>query len=150
LRCPANDEYGVMKQAARRRVRAAVLLVVVAAIAGCEQETATAPAAPSPLERPVTILDARGTEARVLVPSAALTERGGIPGVFVLQDPTPFPPSARDAGGKRLPESRFRMVKTGKRLGNRIEILSGLAGDETVVLGNLSDVRDGSPVVVKR
>jgi hypothetical protein len=145
-----NDENGVMKQWVRRWVRAAAFLVVVAAITGCEQETPTAPAALSPIERPVAILDARGTQGRVLVPSAALTERGGIPGVFVLQDPTPFPPPARDAGGKPLPESRFRMVKTGKRVGNHIEILSGLAGDETLVLGNLSDVRDGSPVVVKR
>lgn len=139
-----------MKQAARRRVRAVVFLVIVAAITGCEQETPTAPAALSPIERPVAIIDVRETEARVLVPSAALTERGGIPGVFVLQDPTPFPPSARDAGGKPLPESRFRMVKTGKRVGNRIEILSGLAGDEALVVGDLSDVHDGSPVVVKR
>ena len=139
-----------MKQAAWRRVRAAVFLVIVAAITGCEQETPTAPTALSPIERPITILDVRGTEARMLVPSAALTERGGIPGVFVLQDPTPFPPSARDSGGKPLPESRFRMVKTGKRVGNRIEILSGLAGDEKLILGNLSDVHDGSPVVVKR
>ncbi len=150
MRCRANDESGVMKQAARCRVGAAVFLVIVAAIAGCERETPTAPAPLSPIERPVTILDVRGTEARMLVPSAALTERGGIPGVFVLQDPTPFPPSARDGSGKPLPESRFRMVKIGKRVGNRIEILSGLAGDEALVLGNLSDVHDGSPVVVKR
>lgn len=150
MRCRASDERDVMKRTARRRVPAAAFFVVVAAIAGCEQETPTAPAAPSPMERPVTILDVRGTKARVLIPSAALTERGGIPGVFVLQDPAPFPPSARDADGKPLREARFRMVKTGKRVGNRVEILSGLAGDETLVLGNLSDVRDGSSVVVNR
>ena len=150
MRCRVNDENGVMKQAARRRVRTAAFFAVVAAIAGCEHETSTAPAELAPIERPVTILDARGTQARVLVPSAALTDRGGIPGVFVLQDPAPFPPTVRGSDGKPLPESRFRMVKTGKRVGNRIEILSGLAGDETLVLGDLSDVRDGSPVVVKR
>lgn len=102
------------------------------------------------LTRPVLTLAVPRADARVLVPSAALVTRGGIPGVFVLQESTPFPPGARDAAGTVLPEARFRMVKTGKTVDHRVEILSGLSGDEVLVLGELSEVRDGSPVAVKR
>jgi hypothetical protein len=43
--------------------------------------------------------------------------------------------------------ARFRMVKPGVELGeNRIEIVSGLAGGETVVLGGLDDLYDGRPI----
>lgn len=102
------------------------------------------------VERPVVALKTKEEGARVSVPSAALIERGGIPGVFVLQAPAAFPPPAKDADGKSLPQARFRMVKVGKAIGDRVEVLSGLAGDEVLVLGDLSQVHDGSPIVVRR
>ena len=71
---------------------------------------------------------------RILIPQLALVERGGIPAVFVLQD---------DA------LARFRMVRIGKAYGGQVEILAGLTGTETLVLGDLSGVRDGS-LITKR
>ena len=40
------------------------------------------------------------------------------------------------------------MVRTGKNVNGRIEILSGLSGSETLVTGDLRDVHDGSPVKI--
>jgi hypothetical protein len=40
------------------------------------------------------------------------------------------------------------MVRTGKTVNNRVEILSGLRGSETLVTGDLRDVHDGSPVKI--
>jgi multidrug efflux pump subunit AcrA (membrane-fusion protein) len=97
--------------------------------AGCDH-----PAPPSPpvtlraLERPLVQVD--GTTQPVTVPPATVTRRGGIPGVFVLGDGL----------------ARFRMVKPGKSVGGRLQIISGLKGDESLVAGDLSEVRDGSPI----
>lgn len=117
---------------------------------GCERVAPTPPIALPVIERPMVTLKTSAPEGRVLVPSAAVVERGGIPGVFVLQGAAAFPPPTPDAEGKPLPQARFRMIKTGKLVGRRIEILSGLRGNETLVLGNLADVRDGSPLTVRR
>ena len=38
------------------------------------------------------------------------------------------------------------MVRNGKNLNDRVEILSGLGGNETLVAGDLRDVHDGSPI----
>ena len=43
-------------------------------------------------------------------------------------------------------QARFRMVRTGKIVNDRVEILSGLSGSETLVAGDLQDVHDGSPI----
>ena len=45
-------------------------------------------------------------------------------------------------------EARFRLIRAGRTSANQVEILSGLHGDETLVLGDLSAVHDGSPVTV--
>jgi hypothetical protein len=84
------------------------------------------------LPRPVLALDIQS--GRILIPQLALTGRGGIPGVFVLED---------DA------LARFRMVRVGKAYGGQVEILAGLTGTESLVLGELRDVRDGS-LIAKR
>lgn len=99
-------------------------------LAGCAPEPTYPPPELPRLERPVQALAVRPGE-RVLIPRAALVERAGVPGVFVL-----------DEQGR----ARFRMVRTGKTVGARIEILSGLAGNERLVLGDLDAVRDGSPI----
>jgi multidrug efflux pump subunit AcrA (membrane-fusion protein) len=105
-----------------------VLFIAMLLLAGCGKKTAQ-PAALVPLPRPVVTLDAQA--GRVLVPAAALVERGGIPGVFVLNAEN---------------QARFRMVRTGKHLNGRVEILSGLSGGETLVAGDLREVHDGSPI----
>lgn len=74
-----------------------------------------------------------GDALKLKIPRAALVERGGIPGVFVLSE----------AG-----EARFRLVRPGRSSGTQAEILSGLHGNETLVLGDLSAVHDGSLVIV--
>jgi multidrug efflux pump subunit AcrA (membrane-fusion protein) len=67
------------------------------------------------------------------LPQSVLVERGGVPGVFVLGEEG---------------RARFRMVRTGKNINGRVEILSGLSGNETLVTGDLRDVHDGSPVKI--
>ncbi len=113
----------------------AVLIAACLALvlSGCGRDT-PAPAAAAPLARPVLTLTA--STGAVLIPRALIVERGGLPGVFVL-----------NADGI----ARFQLVRTGHGRDGRVEVVSGLTGTETLVAGDLNDVRDGSPVtVVKR
>ncbi len=115
----------------RRSCRLLVAAGMLLALAGCGgSEPTYAPAQLPRLERPVLQLVIR-EDGRILVPRLALVERGGIPGVFVLDEQD---------------RARFRMVRPGKRLGERVEILAGLKGDERLVLGELASVRDGNPI----
>jgi hypothetical protein len=115
-----------------KAARHAPVLFVILALAGCHGAPGTPPVALPHLERPVLTLREKPGESLTLdVPRQALVDRGGIPGVFVLSP----------AG-----EARFRMVRAGNTRGRRTEILSGLHGDETLVLGDLSAVHDGSPI----
>lgn len=150
MRYRASDRTRALIRGARRGAGAALFLFLFVLAVGCEHPTSPKPPTTASVERPVTKLETRGAPAHILVPTAALTERGGITGVFVLQSAPSFPPSTRAAGGEPLPQARFRMVKTGKTAGNRVEILSGLTGDEVLVLGDLAGVRDGSPIAAKR
>lgn len=112
---------------APRRLLASLFILLLVA-AGCgKKEPPTAPA--TALSRPVVTLTLRN--GRVLAPQTAITERGAIPGVFVL-DPAQT--------------ARFRMVRTGRTADGRVEVLSGLTGDETLVIGDLRDIRDGSAI----
>ena len=110
----------------------ALALAALLVLAGCSDKAPPEPQPLTALMRPVLTLNI--TSGRVLIPQLALTERGGIPGVFVLED---------DA------IARFRMVRVGKANGGQVEILAGLTGTETLVLGELRDVRDGS-LIAKR
>lgn len=67
----------------------------------------------------------------MVVPVAALLDRAGIPGVFVV-----------DARGI----ARYRMVRPGQRTPEGMEILSGLSTGETVVVGNLAAVNNGDHI----
>lgn len=110
--------------------RAALLALAVLALAACGRKPEPPPQLPQ-LERPVLALTAVAkTPSGVRVPRAAYVERAGVPGVFVLHEGL----------------ARFRMVKAGRAQGADLEILSGLAGTETLVLGDLQAVRDGSPL----
>lgn len=99
-------------------------------LAGCGEQAATPPLELPSLQRPVTTLKAA---TRLFIPAGAYIERGGLPGVFVLTEG----------------QARFRMVRIGKRSAAQLEVLSGLSGDETLVLGDLAQIHDGSPIVVK-
>jgi len=110
------------------------------ALANCGRPPAsTRPALPS-LERPIVALQEKPGQLRI--PSSALVQRGGIPGVFVLST------GLATNAAPPVSEARFRMVRPGHREGERLIILAGLHGNETLVLGDLRAVRDGSPIVV--
>lgn len=68
----------------------------------------------------------------ISIPRTAQITRNGIPGVFVVENN----------------EARFRMVRPGKISLSQLEILSGLFGNETLVVGELEAVHDGSPIKV--
>ena len=108
------------------------LLSAVMPFTGCQKKPPTPPPSLPRMDRPVLSLQVTPAELlRIRIPRQALVERGGIPGVFVLSP----------AG-----EARFRMVRAGSMAGAQVDILSGLRGDETLVLGDLAGVHDGSPI----
>lgn len=67
----------------------------------------------------------------IVIPKAAITHRGGLPGVFVLS---------------RHHHALFRVIKIGTRNSRTAEILSGLSGNETLILPPFRRIYDGSPV----
>lgn len=74
-----------------------------------------------------------GDFAALRVPARAVVHRGQLELAFVVRDQ----------------KAQLRLVKTGKRLGDEIEILSGIDPDETVVTDGAETLRDGQPVQVK-
>jgi len=125
--------------AGRSRITTSRVLLIAGMLAammlpGCQDKPPVPPPSLPSLERPVLTLrlepDALST-LTILRP--ALIERGGIPGVFVLENN----------------QARFRMVRPGKTIAARVEVLSGLHGDEILVLGDLAEVHDGSPISIK-
>lgn len=114
---------------------AALILLVALPLLGCDKKPPEPPPSLQSLERPVLALNSKpGDSLKLKIPRAALVECGGIPGVFVLSE----------AG-----EARFRLVRTGRTSDTQMEILSGLHGNETLVLGDLSAVHDGTPITTK-
>jgi RND family efflux transporter MFP subunit len=72
--------------------------------------------------------------SRVLrVPAAAVLPRGQMELVFVVQDN----------------RARLRLVKTGKRFADQVEIVSGLNEGDRVVVGDLTALLDGQPLTVR-
>lgn len=74
--------------------------------------------------------EARVRNGGVEVPEAAIVQRWDMPHVFVL------------AEGK----ARSRLVEPGKERGRYREVLAGLDGDETLVVGDLDEIVDGTPI----
>jgi multidrug efflux pump subunit AcrA (membrane-fusion protein) len=60
-----------------------------------------------------------------------VVEHGELQGIFVV---------ATDG------KVEYRLVKTGKTFGNRVEILSGLAAGEKVAVSQIDRLRDGARV----
>jgi RND family efflux transporter MFP subunit len=65
------------------------------------------------------------------VPEKAVIRRGQLVGVYVV-----------DENGM----ARFRLIKTGKRSGERVEVLGGITDSERIVTGRVEAVSDGSRV----
>lgn len=99
-------------------------------LVGCQQSTQPVSRSTLPtLDRPLSVIKFKSND-RIIVPASNVIKRGGITGVYILQNKL----------------ARFRMIKTGKLAVKHIEILSGLDGSETLVGGDLSSVHDGSPI----
>ncbi len=67
----------------------------------------------------------------LLLPKQAVVERGALTSVWVL-DKDSF--------------ARMRLVKTGKTIGNKVEVISGLSDGERVVVGGVEKVSEGVKV----
>jgi membrane fusion protein, multidrug efflux system len=74
-----------------------------------------------------------GESRTLFVPDPAVVQRGELEILFVVADGY----------------AQLRLVKTGRHIGNRVEILSGLDTGETVVIQGASQLTDGQPVEVK-
>ncbi len=75
-----------------------------------------------------------GTQKIVSIPQGALTERGQLQSVFVVEDGV----------------ARTRLVTTGRRTGGGVEVLSGLTAGEKVVLPVPAGLQDGGRVEVRQ
>lgn len=71
-----------------------------------------------------------GKREALLIPAAALVTRGQLTGVYVVTDGI----------------LHYRLVKTGRRVGDRVEILSGLRAGETIVAADALRARNGARV----
>lgn len=74
-----------------------------------------------------------GHSSALRVPAAAVVVRGQMELVFVVGE------------GK----ARLRIVKTGKRIGDDVELVSGVDAGESVVIENASTLVDGQPLHVR-
>jgi membrane fusion protein, multidrug efflux system len=68
----------------------------------------------------------------LVIPAAALVQRGQMEIVFVAANNL----------------AQLRLVKTGKRLGNQVEILSGLNTGESIVIDGAATLLDGQPLQI--
>ena len=73
-----------------------------------------------------------GEFVSVSVPATALIQRGQMEMVFINEQ------------GR----ARLRLVKSGKRYGDEIEILSGVSRGDQVIRDNVQSLRDGQPVQI--
>ncbi len=72
-----------------------------------------------------------GKTSTLQIPSAALLNRAGIPGVFVVT-------------GKNIAE--YRMVRPGQSANGTVEILAGLTAGERIVVSNTEAVNNGDQI----
>jgi RND family efflux transporter MFP subunit len=74
-----------------------------------------------------------GETTALRVPASAVVQRGQMEILFVVAD------------GK----ARLRLVKTGKRIGSEVELVSGVEAGEKIVVEGAAGLVDGQPVEVK-
>ena len=75
-----------------------------------------------------------GETTALRVPASALTQRGQLEMVFAIVNN----------------RAQMRLVKSGKRIGDEVELLSGVARGDQVAIENVTALRDGQPVEVIR
>jgi RND family efflux transporter MFP subunit len=73
-----------------------------------------------------------GDRAAPVIPPGALVERGGLQGVFVLDDER---------------HTRFRWLQIGRAWNDRLEVLAGLQGGERIVATREERLREGDLIV---
>lgn len=74
-----------------------------------------------------------GKTSALCVPASAVVQRGQLEIVFVAFQS----------------HARLRLVKTGKHIGDEVEIVSGLEAGETIVVAGSDQLRDGQPLSLK-
>lgn len=74
-----------------------------------------------------------GETSALRVPASAVVRRGQMEMVFVAVDG----------------HAQLRLVKTGKRIGDEVEIVSGVSAGEKVVVENAAGLFDGQPITFK-
>ncbi|MFO8154798.1 MAG: hypothetical protein ACQERR_02320 [Pseudomonadota bacterium] len=113
-----------------RMLLSVATLMLTLVLAGCHGEhSEPTPMTELPeLERSLAEVERR--DGRLYVPRAAVAERRGLNQVFVLHEG----------------EARARQVQLGRASGDRVEILAGVWVDEQVLVGDLAEVHDGSPI----
>jgi RND family efflux transporter MFP subunit len=74
-----------------------------------------------------------GETSALRVPASAVVQRGQLELVFVAVNS----------------HAQLRIVKTGKRIGDEVELVSGVDAGEKVVVANAAQLMDGQPVEVK-
>lgn len=74
-----------------------------------------------------------GSKWGILIPAEALVRRADLPGVYVVDD-------------KGI--AHFRMLRIGRNMDGRLEVLAGLRGGERIVLRAPAPVRTGDHVIV--
>jgi RND family efflux transporter MFP subunit len=74
-----------------------------------------------------------GAGAALRVPSSALVQRGQMELVFVVVEG----------------QAQLRLIRTGKRIDNEVEVVSGLIATEQVVSEKPQELTDGQPVLVR-
>ena len=72
-----------------------------------------------------------GSTKGLLVPKAALIERGALTSLWVIDSRN---------------NVRMRLVKPGRQIGDRVEVLSGLSEGERIAVGNMEKLTDGAEV----
>ncbi len=72
-----------------------------------------------------------GRTAAILIPQSAVVHQGQLTGIFIVTE----------SG-----VARFRLIRTGRPFGDRVEVLSGLSADERYVVHPGADIKDGVKV----
>jgi RND family efflux transporter MFP subunit len=72
-------------------------------------------------------------QATLTVPESAVIRRGQLVGLYVIEAEN---------------HARFRLIKTGRTLDGRIEVLAGVAQGDRVVIDPSHELRDGSAVTI--
>ncbi|HSH70720.1 MAG TPA: efflux RND transporter periplasmic adaptor subunit [Deferrisomatales bacterium] len=72
-----------------------------------------------------------GQRQVLLVPRGAVTARGQLVGVFIVDEQN---------------VARLRLIKTGKEVGDRVEVLSGLSDGDRIAVSHIEALSDGAKV----